>query len=99
MTALSSVLAVVIAIESVSAIAGNKLTALSEQELLDCVDYFPCMGCTSGEMSCAFTFLTGERKGAIASEASYPYTAAKAGKTGSCKATRASVGAKISGSK
>ena len=39
-------------------------------------------------MSCAFKFLSAERKGAIAAEATYPYTAGKAGKTGGCKAAR-----------
>ena len=86
-------------IESVSAIAGNKLTELSEQELLDCVDYFPCMGCTSGEMSCAYAYLKSERKGEIDTETSYPYTAGGAGKTGKCKASSGGSGAKISGSK
>jgi len=86
-------------IESQWAIAGNKLTSLSEQELLDCDDYFPCMGCNSGEMSCAFEYLKSEQKGNAASEASYPYTAGAAGKTGKCKASGSSVGAKISGYK
>jgi len=85
-------------IEGQWAIAGNKLTSLSEQELLECDDYFPCSGCNGGEMSCAFLFLKSERKGSIATEASYPYTAGAASKTGKCKGAK-STGATITGSK
>jgi C1A family cysteine protease len=85
-------------IESMWAIAGNQLTPLSEQELLECDNYFPCMGCNGGEMSCAYVFLSGEKKGQIATEASYPYTAGAASKTGSCKGSK-TTGATITGSK
>jgi cysteine peptidase B len=86
-------------IESAWQIAGNSLTSLSEQELLDCVDYFPCMGCNGGEMSCAFTYLSESQHGNMATEASYPYVAGPHSKTGSCKAGSSSRGATISGSK
>lgn len=49
-------------------------TALSEQELISCDDYFPCMGCSSGEQTCGWEFLKSEKKGKVATEASYPYT-------------------------
>jgi len=68
-------------------IAGNSLTSLSEQELLSCDDYFPCLGCSSGEFSCAWEFLKSEHKGAIATEESYPYTSKTSGKAASCKGT------------
>merc|ERR1711862_161078 len=57
------------------------------------------MGCVSGEMSCAFQYLTSEAKGDIATEASYPYIAGASSKTGKCKSSGASTGAKVSGSK
>ncbi len=88
-------------IESVSALKhGNAtLTSLSEQELLDCDDYFPCMGCNGGEMSCAYLFLTSEARGNVATEQSYPYTAGASSKTGACKRAQSTVGATIRGSR
>merc|ERR1712194_410458 len=86
-------------IESVSAIAGNTLTSLSEQQFLACADYFPCMGCSGGEMSCAFLYLTDENKGQLDTEKSYPYTAGAASKEGSCKKSGVTVGATIGGQK
>jgi cysteine peptidase B len=85
-------------IESAWAIAGNKLTSLSEQELLACADWFPCTGCGGGEMSCAFQYLTSDAKGKMATEASYPYTAGAAGKEGSCK-KGTTAGATVTGQK
>jgi len=80
-------------VEGLWKIAGNSLTSLSEQELLSCDDYFPCLGCSSGALSCAWEFLKSERSGAIASEASYPYTS-KGGDAASCKG-KGTEGAKI----
>lgn len=65
-------------------IAGNDLVSLSEQEMLSCDDYFPCLGCSGGALSCAFQFLTSEKKGALATEKSYPYTSGKSGTAASC---------------
>ena len=88
-------------IESLYAIknGNSSLTTLSEQELLDCDDYFPCMGCNGGEMSCAFLYLTSEARGAIATEDSYPYVAGPASKTGTCKKASSKTGATIKSSR
>jgi C1A family cysteine protease len=85
-------------IESQAKLAGYPLTPLSEQELLSCDDWFPCSGCSGGEMSCAFQFLQSSHKGAIATEKSYPYTSGSSGKVASCKGA-GSAGATITGSK
>jgi len=84
-------------IESTWAIAGNSLTSLSEQQFLACDDWFPCMGCNGGEMSCAFQYLNSDNKGHVYTEKSYPYTAGAASKEGNCKS--GTTGATVSGSK
>merc|ERR1719409_1666814 len=59
-------------------IAGNPLTSLSEQDLVDCSSSYGNMGCNGGLMDNGFKYI--EAHG-IATEQSYPYTA----KTGKCK--------------
>jgi len=58
-------------IEGQWAMAGNKLVALSEQELVSCDT--TCHGCNGGLMDLAFEWLVDARNGGITSEAAYPY--------------------------
>jgi C1A family cysteine protease len=73
------------AVEGVVAINSGKLNSLSEQQLIDCtrgqgVAGYPVNeGCNGGSAPPAFVYIT--KKGGIASEANYPYTA----RDGMCK--------------
>lgn len=78
------------AVESAWAIAGNPLTQLAEQQLVDCAGGFKNHGCNGGLPSQAFQYLMwagGQEK-----ETDYKYTA----RDGSCKFSAAKVLAKIS---
>lgn len=78
------------AVESAWAIAGNPLTQLAEQQLVDCAGGFKNNGCNGGLPSQAFQYLMwagGQEK-----ETDYKYTA----RDGSCKFSAAKVLAKIS---
>lgn len=78
------------AVESAWAIAGNPLTQLAEQQLVDCAGGFNNHGCNGGLPSQAFQYLMwagGQEK-----ETDYKYTA----RDGSCKFSAAKVLAKIS---
>jgi len=84
-------------IEGAWAVAGNKLTSVSEQELVACdkVD----SGCNGGLMDNAYSWLMSSKSGAIVTEAAYPYTAG-GGSSGSCKSVSGmAVGSTISGHK
>ncbi|KAH8052024.1 transferase [Aureococcus anophagefferens] len=67
------------ALEGAFEIAGNTLTSLSEQNLVDCDT--TDSGCNGGLMDNAFKWI--QSNGGICSEADYAYTAAK----GTCKTT------------
>nr|XP_027067418.1 senescence-specific cysteine protease SAG39-like [Coffea arabica] len=80
------------ATEGITKLSTGKLTSLSEQEIVDCDRTSQDQGCNGGEMEDAFAFIV-KNKG-IASEATYPYTAAD----GTCSKTKeASHAAKIAG--
>jgi KDEL-tailed cysteine endopeptidase len=69
------------AVEGINAIVTGEVTALSEQELVDC-DTSKDHGCHGGLMDFAFDFIVAN--GGIDTEASYPYT----GEEGTCDAGR-----------
>jgi cysteine peptidase B len=75
-------------------LAGNTLTALSEQELVSCdtID----QGCNGGLMDDAFDWLVQYRNGQIVTESSYPYVSG-GGNVPSCDLSGKVVGAKIAG--
>lgn len=84
-------------IEGAWKLAGNKLTSVSEQELVACdkID----SGCNGGLMDNAYEWLVSSKNGQIVTEAAYPYTSGS-GFSGSCKNTKSmTVGATISGHK
>ena len=70
--------------------AGNALTSLSEQNLVDCSQNWGNFGCGGGLMDQGFTYIH-DNKG-IDTEASYAYTAMD----GKCKFDPANVGATVS---
>ena len=80
---------------------GNKVTSLSEQNLVDCVQNIKlpnetdtcCMGCKGGLMDDAFDYVITKQKGSIDTEAGYPYS----GRTGSCHFDASKGGASITG--
>ena len=73
---------------------GATAVSLSEQELISCDDYFPCMSCSSGEQSCGWQYLKSEQSGAVATMESYPYTSGT-GEVASCKKTGLETGATV----
>ncbi|KAF9606692.1 hypothetical protein IFM89_027736 [Coptis chinensis] len=64
----------VAAMEGATQLKTGKLISLSEQELVDCDTKGVDQGCEGGEMDDAFLFV--QRNKGIASETTYPYTAA-----------------------
>jgi len=78
------------AVESAWAIAGNKLTSLAEQQLVDCAGGFDNHGCNGGLPSQAFQYLMWA--GGQETEADYKYTA----RDGRCQFSAQKVHAKIS---
>jgi len=72
-------------IEGAWAVAGNKLTSVSEQELVSCdkIDE----GCNGGLMDNAYEWLMSSKGGQIVTEAAYPYTSGggSSGTSGNCK--------------
>ena len=84
-------------IEGQNFLAGNKLTSVSEQELVSCDK--TDSGCNGGLMDQAFEWLLSAHKGQIVTEESYPYTSG-GGDSGSCKdVSSMTVGTTISGHK
>jgi len=78
-------------IEGTWFLAGNKLTSLSEQELVSC-DKGTDQGCNGGLQEDAFKYII---KNGVTSEKNYPYTSGS-GKSGLCKKEKESpVAAKI----
>eukprot|EP01062_Namystynia_karyoxenos_P052511 TRINITY_DN420_c0_g1_i13.p1 TRINITY_DN420_c0_g1~~TRINITY_DN420_c0_g1_i13.p1 ORF type:complete len:763 (+),score=263.24 TRINITY_DN420_c0_g1_i13:89-2377(+) len=78
-------------------LAGNKLTSVSEQELVSCdkID----SGCNGGLMDNAYSWLVSKQGGNIVTEAAYPYTSGT-GSSGTCKSLSGkAVGATITGHK
>jgi len=73
-------------------LAGNKLTSLSEQELVSCdtID----SGCNGGLMDNAFTWLLQAHNGSLVTEASYPYVSGD-GNVPTCSMTNTQFGARI----
>jgi C1A family cysteine protease len=73
------------ALEGAYKVAGNSLTSLSEEHLVQCdtVD----QGCNGGLMDNAFTFV---KNNGIATESSYPYTSGS-GTIGTCQKTTSAV--------
>merc|ERR1711881_748075 len=71
----------VASLEGANAQAGNGLSSLSEQQLVDCSGSYGNMGCNGGPMDNAFKYIIAE--GGLCSEAAYPYTAAD----GTCKSS------------
>ncbi|XP_047990561.1 procathepsin L-like [Leguminivora glycinivorella] len=61
------------ALEGQVYIKHNRLTSLSEQNLVDCAGNYGCHGCQGGWMNSAFSFI--KDNGGIDTEASYPYEA------------------------
>jgi len=66
-------------VEGAWQIAGNSLTSLSEQQLVDCSGAFGNEGCNGGLMDYAFEWIISNK--GITTEAAYPYKAAD----GNCK--------------
>jgi len=84
-------------IEGAWFMAGNKLTSVSEQELVSCdkVD----QGCNGGLMANAYDWLVSKQGGKIVTEQSYPYTSGR-GSSGTCQSLGGkAVGAVISSHK
>lgn len=77
-------------------LAGNKLTSVSEQELVSCdtID----QGCNGGLMDNAWSWLISAQKGQIVTEASYPYVSGD-GNAPPCDLNGKTVGATINGHK
>jgi len=80
----------VASLEGQWALAGNALTSLSEQNLVDCSQNWGNFGCGGGLMDQGFTYIH-DNKG-IDTETSYAYTAMD----GKCKFDPANVGATLS---
>lgn len=66
------------ALEGAWEISGNQLTALSEQQLLDCSTRYGNTGCSGGLMDYAFNYMIAN---GLTSDTVYPYMAAQ----GTCK--------------
>jgi C1A family cysteine protease len=81
-------------IEGQNFLAGHKLTALSEQELVSCDTTDD--GCNGGLMDQAFQWLISNRNGVIVTESSYPYVSG-GGDAPSCSLSGKVPGATISG--
>ena len=76
--------AVVGAVEGAYATAGNKLTSLSEQQIVSCDTKGGNDGCNGGEQITAMDWLA--KQAGLCSEADYPYKSG-GGKTGKCETT------------
>jgi len=73
-------------VEGTHFLAGNKLVALSEQELVSCDTKSQDQGCNGGLQEDAFDFVI---KNGLTAEANYPYTSG-GGNSGSCKSAKES---------
>ncbi|EGC32857.1 hypothetical protein DICPUDRAFT_92519 [Dictyostelium purpureum] len=81
------------AVEGAHQIKSGNMVSLSEQNLVDCSGQYGNQGCEGGLMVNAFEYIIDN--GGIATESSYPYTAAQ----GRCKFTKSMNGANIIGYK
>lgn len=70
--------AAIASLEAAYQIKNGKLLALSEQNLVDCVEY--CVGCNGGNGFAAFEYVRDKQDRKIQLQADYPYTAV----TGTC---------------
>lgn len=73
-------------LEGTHFLAGNKLVALSEQELVSCDTKSQDKGCNGGLQEDAFEFVI---KHGLTSEAHYPYTSGE-GRSGTCQSAKES---------
>eukprot|EP00937_MAST-01D_sp_MAST-1D-sp2_P003745 g3745.t1 len=68
-------------IEGASFVAGNPLTPLSEEQIIDCCyedqGLLQCAGCAGGEPHSVFDWLLEKEGGGICSESGYPYIVPK----------------------
>lgn len=83
------------AIESQWVLAGNSPEVFSAQQIISCDKHFGDEGCNGGDTLSAYKYVMSA--GGMATEADYPETSYRTGKTGTCKRFAAPTAGKISG--